>query len=77
MCLRLCNSAAGALSGSLVRKIAVPGTEAGACALLRSIEVMKADSGMSVCWVRAARMRVPRRHVHMINVKVEAIITGT
>ena len=38
MCLMLCSNAAGVDSGSLVRKTAVPGTETGACSLLRSID---------------------------------------
>ena len=68
---------AGVDSGSLVRKIAVPGTETGACSLLRSIDLTKEASGMSVCRVLSCRILVPRRHVHMTMMMAAAISTGT
>ncbi|MNV85991.1 hypothetical protein D3C71_1799870 [compost metagenome] len=73
----LCSRAAGVDSGSLVRNTAVPGTETGACSLLRSMDLTKLASGMSIWRVLAWRISVPRFQVHMMTMKVAAISTGT
>ena len=62
LCLRLCSSAVGANSGSLVRNTAVPGTM---CGGFFSRLCSSASSGTSVLRVLLARMRVPRRQVRI------------
>ncbi len=73
----LCSSAAGVEVGSDVRKIAVPGTSIGPCSLFFSSDFTKVPSGICVRRVFSNRILVPRRQVHMITTKQEAISTGT
>ena len=73
----LCSSAAGAISGSLVRKIAMPGTSTGAFSLRRSIIGTNVASGTSTLRVFSNRIALPRFHVYMITVKTVVIRTGT
>ena len=60
LCLRLCSSAVGANSGSLVRKTAVPGAM---CGGFFSRLATSVSSGTSTRRVFCARIAVPRRQV--------------
>ena len=73
LCLRLCSSAVGTTSGSLVRKIAVLGTRVGG---LRSSWRIRSSSGRPV-WVLWKISRMPRTQVHMARMIPAAIIRGT
>ena len=66
LCLRLCRSAAGAVSGSLVRKTAVPLTRCGG--LFSSIRT-SSSKGTSILRVFSNRIRVPFTQVHMSTMK--------
>ena len=74
LCLRLCISDEGAISGSLVRKIAVPGTRTGL--LFASMAISPRVEIESRC-VLAARSAVPRTHVHISRIDRPASSSGT
>ena len=74
LCLRLCMSATGAVSGSLVRKMAVPGTRWGARALSMDI---RSESPIESLRVFSVKMREPRTQVDMIRNKEAPISSGS
>ncbi len=74
LCLRLCISAVGATLGSLVRKIAVPGTRVGFD--FASIAI-NSRIGMESRWVFSAKRCVPRTQVHITIIEHPASTSGT
>ena len=74
LCLRLCNSAVGTKSGSLVRNTAVPLTIWGgrfSRLLIRSL------SGTSMRRVLLIRIAAPRRQVQITTAMITPNISGT
>src|SRR5664280_1918680 len=74
LCLRLCMNDEGATEGSLVRKIAVPGTRTGFD--FSSIRITS-TIGIESRWVLAARIALARDRVHIVTNIAAAIINGT
>src|SRR6516162_6328556 len=72
--MRLCRSAVGQLSGSLVRNTAVPGTRIGG---LASKDFTKPSRGSSSLRVLLNRTRVPRRQVYITVIATHANARGT
>ncbi|CEG08362.1 hypothetical protein BN961_01777 [Afipia felis] len=74
LCFRLCSSAVGTNSGSLVRNTAVPFTT---CGGRFSRLLMRSRNGTSVRRVLFKRIPVPRRHVQIIATRQRPNSSGT
>ena len=73
LCLRLCMNEDGATVGSLVRKIAVPGTRTG---FDFSSILITSTIGIESRWVLAVRIALPRDQVHIITNIAAPISSG-